>query len=44
MNKQDIKQIAKKMFIAGKNNLADRLFDEYFEDAYKEVKEDDGNN
>ena len=36
--KQKIKEIAYNCFIAGKNNLADRLFDEFFEEEYKGVE------
>jgi hypothetical protein len=38
MNKSQIKEIAKRLFVAGKNNLADYLFEEYFEEIYKEEK------
>lgn len=38
-NKRKVKEIARRMFIAGKNNLQDNLFDTYFEEVYTEVKE-----
>jgi len=37
MNKKQIKQIAKRLFIAGKNNVSDFHFDEEFERVYSEV-------
>ena len=37
MNKKSIKSIAKRCFNAGKEDLADRLFNEYFEEFYREA-------
>lgn len=40
MNKKEIKEIGKKCFKAGQNDLPTRLFDSYFEEYYRQMQED----